>query len=150
MILCASPEYLRQRGTPVHSRDLGALDVLSYRLSAIGKNREFIGPDGPVVAHVTPVLLSNSGDTRSAVALAHAGLILQPSFLVGDDSPAGPLVKVMTEFWSIELGIYAVYPSPKFVSPEVRLLIDFLVKAFRRPTWRDLGSCYTPAMAKPS
>jgi DNA-binding transcriptional LysR family regulator len=41
----------------------------------------------------------------------------------------------MPGYRSIELGIYAVYPSRKFVSPKVRLLIDFLVEAFSTPVW---------------
>jgi DNA-binding transcriptional LysR family regulator len=41
----------------------------------------------------------------------------------------------MTDYRSIALGIYAVYPSRKFVSPKLRLLIDFLVEAFADPSW---------------
>jgi hypothetical protein len=29
------------------------------------------------------------------------------------------------------MGVHAVYPSRKFVSPKVRLMIEFLVNAFR-------------------
>lgn len=48
----------------------------------------------------------------------HQGVILQPTFLVGDDLAAGTLVELMPEFRSIELGIYAVYHTRKHVSPE--------------------------------
>jgi DNA-binding transcriptional LysR family regulator len=33
------------------------------------------------------------------------------------------------------MGVYAVYPSRKFVSPKVRLMIEFLVGAFRTRAW---------------
>jgi DNA-binding transcriptional LysR family regulator len=33
------------------------------------------------------------------------------------------------------LGVYAVYASRKFVTPKVRLLIDFLANAFRMRAW---------------
>ena len=39
----------------------------------------------------------------------------------------------MPEFKSIEIGIYAVYPTRKFVSPKVRVLIDFLGECFSQP-----------------
>jgi hypothetical protein len=35
----------------------------------------------------------------------------------------------------LELGIYAVYPSRKFVAPKVRALIDHLVRAFEKQAW---------------
>ena len=43
----------------------------------------------------------------------------------------------MPEYRSIELGIYAVYPTRKHVSPKVRVLIDFLVESFRKPKWAN-------------
>jgi DNA-binding transcriptional LysR family regulator len=73
---------------------------------------------------------TNSGDTCRAAALAHQGVILQPTFLVGDDLAAGTLVELMPEFRSIELGIYAIYPTRKHVSPKVRAFIDFLTQHF--------------------
>ena len=47
------------------------------------------------------------------------------------------MVEVMPEFRSLELGIYAVYPTRKHVSPKVRALIDFLGERFARtgPGW---------------
>ncbi len=57
-------------------------------------------------------------------------MILQPSFLVGPDIKAGTLVELLPQFRSIELGIYAVYPTRKHVSAKVRALIDFLAAHF--------------------
>ena len=49
-----------------------------------------------------------------------------PGDLAGHDVPA----------WRwVELGVYAVYPSRKFVSPKVRLMIEFLVGAFKMRAW---------------
>jgi len=75
--------------------------------------------------------------TPTAAALAHQGISLQPSFLVGDDLAAGTLVELMPEYRSIELGIYAVYPTRKHVPPKVRALIDFLAEHFaqNRSAW---------------
>ena len=43
---------------------------------------------------------------------------------------AGTLVELMPEFRSIEIGVYAVYPTRKHVSAKVRALIDFLAGHF--------------------
>ena len=39
-------------------------------------------------------------------------------------------MELMPDYRSDELGVYAVYPTRKFVTPKVRALVDFLVSAF--------------------
>jgi DNA-binding transcriptional LysR family regulator len=135
MVLCASPAYLQRRGAPARPEDLLHHDVISYSLFSSGENWSFAGPDGDVSVKVTPRVRTNSGDTCLAAALQHQGIILQPTFIVGADLVRGTLQEIMPGYHSVELGIHAVYPSRKFVSPKVRLLIDFLVEAFATPAW---------------
>jgi DNA-binding transcriptional LysR family regulator len=101
----------------------------------MGDTWEFDGPDGPVAVEVLPRMHTNSGDTCRVAALQHCGIILQPSFLVGADLLSGALVEVLRQFRAIEFDVYAVYPTRKYVSPKVRVLIDFLVEAFRMRAW---------------
>lgn len=135
VVLCASPEYLAQRGMPTHPSELTRYDVLAYSLMSMGETWEFTGPEGNVRVKVNPRLRTNNGDTCRAAALQHRGIILQPTFLVGDDLASGALVELMPEYRSIEIGIYAVYPTRKHVPPKVRLLIEFLAKALESRAW---------------
>jgi DNA-binding transcriptional LysR family regulator len=48
---------------------------------------------------------------------------------------SGALAEVLPEYRSIELGVCALYPSRKHLTPKVRALIDFLVEAFRMRAW---------------
>ena len=135
MILCASPQYLREHGTPAHPSELAAHAVMAYSLLASGDTWRFEGPDGPVTVKVSPRMRTNSGDTCRAAALQHLGIVLQPSFLVGADLLSGALVELLPQYRSIELGIYAVWPTRKHLPAKVRVLIDFLVEAFRTRAW---------------
>jgi len=130
IVLCASPQYLKSHGVPNHPSDLADHDVIAYSYWAAGDQWPFDGPDGPVTVTIKPWMHTNNGDTCRAAALAHHGVILQPSFLVGHDLAAGRLVELLPEFHSIELGIYAIYPTRKHVAPKVRALIDFLAQQF--------------------
>ncbi len=78
---------------------------------------------------------ANNGETCCAAALQHQGIALQPSYLVGAHLLSGALVEVLPQYRSIELGIFAMYPTRKHVTPKVRLLVAFLVDAFRMNAW---------------
>ncbi|MFM2059780.1 MAG: HTH-type transcriptional regulator DmlR [Pseudomonadota bacterium] len=135
LILCATPEYLRRHGSPSVPAELAAHPVFAYKLLTTGDQWHFQGPQGPATVKVTPRMRSNSGDSCCEAALQHQGIVLQPSFLVGTHLDTGALVEVMPQYRSIELGIYAVYPSRKQLAPKVRLLVDFLVESFRERAW---------------
>ena len=132
MALCASPQYLEKHGVPSHPSDLAGHAVISYSYWSTRDEWHFDGPQGRVSVKTKPWLHTNSGDTCRTLALEHGGVILQPTFLVKDDLVAGRLVELMPEFRSIEIGIYAVYPTRKHVSAKVRALIDFLGGHFSR------------------
>lgn len=135
LVLCASPEYLRRRGTPAHPDDLTQHAVIAYTLLASGDLWTFNGPAGPLTVKVSPGMRSNSGDTCCAAALRHQGIVLQPSFLVGAHLASGALVELLPTYRSLELGVHVVYPSRRHLTPKVRALVDFLVDAFRAPLW---------------
>ncbi|MEO7232453.1 MAG: substrate binding domain-containing protein, partial [Polaromonas sp.] len=130
MVLCASPHYLERQGVPRHPGELTRHVVIAYSYWSTRDEWRFEGPQGPVSVKTQPCIQTNSGDTCRAAALAHQGVILQPTFLVGQDLSKGTLVELMPEFRSIELGIYAVYPTRKHVSAKVRALIEFLATHF--------------------
>jgi len=125
IVLCASPQYLALHGTPKHPRELAQHAVISYSYLSTKDEWRFVGPEGPVNVKTKPCIHTNSGDTCRAAALTHQGVILQPTFLVGKDLSEGTLVELMPEYRSIDLGIYAVYPTRKHVSAKVRALIEF-------------------------
>lgn len=137
MVLCASPAYLARAGAPEKPADLSQHAIIAYTYFALGDEWPFTGPDGTEHVSVTPCMTANNGDTCLAAALQHKGIILQPTFLVGADLAAGRLVPLLPRYSSIELGIFAIYPSRKHVAPKVRLLIDFLIEAFRQPVWPE-------------
>jgi DNA-binding transcriptional LysR family regulator len=137
MVLCASPAYLAKHGTPTHPSELASHRAVAYTYWSGRDEWEFTGPNGAVSVNVNACIHANNGDTCRLAALEHQGIILQPTFIVGEDLERGTLVELMPQFRSIELGIHAVYPTRKFLPLKVRRLIDFLAEAFRDPPWSD-------------
>jgi len=135
LVLCAAPHYLQRRGTPRHPSELAQHDVLAYSLLTTGEQWQFTGPEGLVPVKIRPRMWTNNGDTCLAAALSGTGMVLQPDFLLADELASGRLVEVLPQYRSIELGIYAVYPTRKFVSPKVRALLEFLSGKLSKPDW---------------
>ena len=132
IILCASPTYLKEHGTPKKPADLMNHQVINYSYWAGKEEWSFDGPNGGESVNIKPFMQTNNGDTCLSAALAHQGIVLQPSFIVGDAIRAGDLVEIMPKYKSIELGIYAIFPTRKHIAPKVRVLIDFLVDYFSK------------------
>lgn len=135
MVACASPQYLAKHGKPEHPSEFGAHSVIAYSHWGTHDEWEFEGPEGQVKVRTNPCIRTNSGDICRAGALAHEGIILAPTFLVGSDLQSGALIELCPQYRAMELGIYAVYGSRKHVAPKVRLLIDFLVERLQKKRW---------------
>jgi DNA-binding transcriptional LysR family regulator len=135
MVLCASPAYLAQRGTPRHPHELAQHDVVSYTYWSSGDVWSFQSEKGDVSVRTHSRIHANNGDTCRAAALADQGIVLQPDFLVHADLRSGALVELMPQFKAVELGIFAVYATRKQLPLKVRRLVDFLVEALRVPPW---------------
>lgn len=135
IVQCASPEYLREHGTPTHPSELTQHAVVAYSYWSERDEWSFEGPEGTVSVRTRPVIRANNGDVCRAAALQHQGIILQPTFIIGADLAAGRLVELMPAYQVGEQGVFAVYPSRKHLPPKVRLLIDFLAERFREPRW---------------
>ena len=135
MVLCASPAYLHEHGEPAHPQELTQHAVISYTYWSTRDEWHFTGPKGAVNVRIDSRIHTNNGDTCRRAALGHHGLVLQPDFIVGEDLRRGDLVEVMPAYRSVEVGIYAVYPSRKNLPLKTRRLIDFLAEALSEPSW---------------
>ncbi|WP_122223952.1 LysR family transcriptional regulator [Pseudomonas syringae group genomosp. 3] len=133
--LCASPSYLSTH-TPIRNlTDLIDHNVIAYTNFAGGSEWAFEGPHGVESIRTRPNVRCNNGYTCRSITLSGGGVSLQPSFMVADDLRLGHLIEILPEYKSIELGIYAIYPSRKHLASKVRVFINFLAEKFAEPHW---------------
>lgn len=138
-IICvASPAYLEQYGTPVAPDDLVRHQCLSYTLgsdASVWPLRRAGGPVQPV--RITAHASANNGDALEAMAVAGAGIALQPSFISHENLSTGKLVRVLPGWTGEPLGAYAIYPARTHMALKVRSFIDWLAELYRPdPPWR--------------
>ncbi|KAF0814968.1 HTH-type transcriptional regulator DmlR [Andreprevotia sp. IGB-42] len=134
-VLVAAPGYLAAHGTPQTLADLALHQCIVY--SYTGDEWHFRDASSKLHSvRVNSRLQTNNGDTARSAALAGAGIIWQPTFLVGDDLRAGRLQPLLPDYRMPDTDVLAVYPSRRHLSAKVRVMIDYLVNAFSGvPPW---------------
>ena len=138
MVLCAAPSYVERHGAPRTPAELADHNCLGYTYLATWDEWRLDGPGGPVAVRVSGSLNSNNGEALAAAARRGLGIIVQPTFIVGDDLKAGRLVRLLPDHHPFEPAISAVYPHARHLSAKVRGFVDFLAGRFGdRPYWDD-------------
>ncbi|MDC0708843.1 LysR family transcriptional regulator [Stigmatella sp. ncwal1] len=136
-IVCASPAYLRRHGRPKVPADLSGHICLGYSYSATADEWQLLDEKDQMHAvKVRCAMHANNGDTVRAAALEGAGITWQPTFLVADDLRQGRLVRLLPGYRMQDIDVLALYPSRRYLSAKVRVMVDFLAEAFSgTPPW---------------
>ncbi len=126
-ILCATPEYLAQHGSPTELAQLGDHNCLRYPLYPFGDEWHFTGPDGaPAVVRVTGNLITNSAEVLRIATLAGRGLFLAPDFYIFEDIAEKRLVPVLPAYRPIDFALHAIYPNRQYLAAKARTFLDLI------------------------
>lgn len=127
-VMCASPDYLAERGTPRRIEDLAGHQAIAFRMPSSGRHRpwQFRQNGQPIELHPPRRVQINDSDGLVAAACLGLGLCQFPDYMVADELAAGALVEVLPEWRPDPIPISAVTPSGRMVPPRVRLLLDTL------------------------
>ncbi len=129
-VLCASPDYLKKRGTPQRPQDLVEHDcLLMFGNKGVRDTWIFRGNDGKqITVRVRGRIETNMGEVVRDAALAGLGISLHSTWHICEDLTAGRLRIVLPEYELPESAIYAVMPPRRLVLPRVRAFIDDLTE----------------------
>lgn len=128
VLTCASPDYLRRRGTPTHPRELTGHDLLLFRDPETARpfSWEFHrkGEVYPVSAEGRFV----TDDPSAAIEACAAGAGLFQSFKLGLDPwlASGALLLVLPEWSEETFPLYAYYPSRRMAPLRVRAFLHLI------------------------
>lgn len=127
-VACASPAYLERHGAPAVPADLGTHTCLQTVTPAFPVDEwAFQGPGG----RETFVLGATKFRVNMADALAVAvaegmGISVLPLYSAIEGLRSGELVRILPEYTSQHLNIYAVYPSRLYLDAKIRSYVEFL------------------------
>lgn len=138
-VVCASPEYLNQAGTPTSPDELTEHRCMIYSLIRDSHYWEFIEPNGNTLKiKLQPFIKSSNGEYLRDAAVSGLGIILIPTFIAYQEIERGNLVTLLTDYSYPSIDAYALYPPTRHLSQRVRAFVDFLVQRYAdTPYWDE-------------
>jgi LysR family transcriptional regulator, regulator for bpeEF and oprC len=126
-ILCATPAYLEERGTPSRPEDLRGHDLLTPDSGTRELRLELSRGSQRAEVRLFPKLAVNDPAVLHASTAAGLGIGLLPEFLCRQGLATGRLKLVFPE-WSLPptAPLHAVYPADLEADPRVQRFVDFL------------------------
>ncbi|MDY7573065.1 LysR family transcriptional regulator [Actimicrobium sp. CCI2.3] len=138
-IICASPSYLAQHGTPSHPDDLANHACVNF-VSSIAASLWMVrsGEHMAKPLQVKSRIVSNQASVLIEFARAGLGIARLTEVQVADDLAQGRLIELFPKHQCHEEDpIIAVYQSRRHLSSRIRAFIGFLRTAFPDPpAWR--------------
>lgn len=133
--LCASPAYLRWRGTPRRPPDLSKHDVVRFPLAGVGAAWRFRRGRRVVQVPVSSRLSAANGVALRIAAEAGMGITLLPRWNVARQLEEGTLVELLPEWTAtaseFDGAAWLLYPSRAFLPAKVRAFVDWVKDEFR-------------------
>ena len=139
-LLCASPAYLYQHGTPRHPGELDGHQLIGFRdqspkalIAGDGRSAQF----DPRQAGCR--LVVDDGLSQKVATLAGAGISINSLWSVHRELADGSLVRVLPEYAvNDRSSLWLVYPKSNVLTAKVRILIDFLMDRIgKSPVWDE-------------
>ncbi|NBT43943.1 MAG: LysR family transcriptional regulator [Gammaproteobacteria bacterium] len=113
-VVCGSPAYFKKFGTPKSPEELRNHNCLVNLSLAPRDQWQFNIPGGETMTiKVQGTLQANVADALRIAALSGLGLVILPTYMVGQDIRKSRLQAVLTEYVPAPLEIHAVYPHSR-------------------------------------
>jgi len=128
-VVCASPAYLAEHGTPRSAIELATHNCLAFQYIQPERAWRFDEPKSQTVT-VSGQLTVNNGPALLMAALNGVGIVMLPEFLVANDVEAGRLVRLFPEQNFSRAPLQLVYLPDRHMTPKLKSFVDFVVERF--------------------
>ncbi|MEG2050213.1 MAG: LysR family transcriptional regulator [Comamonas sp.] len=140
-VLCATPQYLAEHGTPEHPHDLLEHSCIYLGETPADARWKFRQAGKTVTVGVRGRYAANHTGVRLDAVLQHVGIGSLPYFTARHALEAGTVVQVLAQ-WdfiaSYHGEVWLLHLPTRYLPPKVRVFIDYLVECMKRePTLRQ-------------
>lgn len=130
-VVCASPAYLKQHGTPQTLAELAQHAVIAATSVSAGAEWTFARGKEKTSVRLSPRILVNTNDSALEAARSGFGLTRLLSYQVANELAAGTLEAVLTDFEEASLPVHVIHREGRHGSAKVRSFVDLAVERLR-------------------
>ena len=134
-VLCASPGYLKEHGTPKSPADLASHRLINFSGYASRSDWAFPGRAGGAQAataiKIEPLLNSNTAEVAIGAALAGRGITRLYTCQIDAHVRQGTLKIVLTDHEPVRLPVYVLHHGGRKVSAKVQAFFDYSIQMLR-------------------
>lgn len=133
-VVCASPAYLKQHGTPKIPADLAQHPLIAATSVSAGAEWSFAKGKEKIGVRLSPRILVNTNDGALEAARSGFGLTRLISYQVANELAAGTLKAVLTDYEEASLPVHVIHREGRHGSAKVRSFVDLAVERLRADT----------------
>lgn len=130
----AAPEYLQGRSLPAEPADLRSHDCVLLNGRNNESDWELVSGRRKVAIHVSGAVSSRDFDSVSGFVRRGHGIGLLPSTYCDEPIAKGKLIRLLPQWASPQISLFAVYPSRKFLPLRLSLFLQALAD-WKSPLW---------------
>ncbi|MGH8082705.1 MAG: LysR family transcriptional regulator [Lysobacter sp.] len=130
-VLCASPDYLRERGEPRTPADLAGHDIVSALGISPTVEWKFGRGKATQSQRIEPRLATSSNDSAIAAAASGFGIARLMSYQIAPHLAAGTLRIVLTEYEPAPVPVHVLHREGRYASAKLRTFVDLIVATLR-------------------
>ena len=124
-VVCASPAYFAERGTPENPDDLTTHDCITFHGLNAPESWQFAAGKSTVSVPIHSRLTVNTAEAAIDAAIASVGVTRVLSYQVASALHAGTLALALEKFEPAPWPVSLVYPSHGLLPVKLRAFIDF-------------------------
>jgi DNA-binding transcriptional LysR family regulator len=125
-IVCASPEYLRERGAPARPEDLAAHDCITFDALASPERWSFASGRGMRSVALRSRLTVTTADAAVDAAAAGLGVACVLGYQAAAAIAEGRLVRILERFEPPAMPVHVLHAEGRTPRPRVRELVRLL------------------------
>ncbi|MGG2396715.1 LysR family transcriptional regulator [Pseudomonas sp. SH1-B] len=128
LVICASPEYLRNHPPVREKADLLAHDCIIAWRKGMRATWLLQSAAGLLQQEIRVRHEFGDGEMMLRATLEGRGLCQLPTWLVEEQLRSGELVTVLDDYAGARMPIHVIWPKTRYIQPKVRLVIDELLR----------------------
>ncbi len=134
MLLCAAPAYIQQYGAPKMPQALANHPCIQDSNYPHANHWQLQSNNDTQSIRINNHIQVNHARAACDLVIAGHGIGYLPSFVADQAIQSGKLLRLLNDYSSPPIGIYAVYLHRKHLSPKVRRLMDLLIEHLKPPS----------------